>query len=263
MLTLAAGLLTLLIAQAPATEPSLTRDEMATFLRTAKVIRSKEIGKGITVPLRLTLTDGRVTHDAAFQTVDEHKNMMEFSGGGRELNFIDSWRYNVAAFQLAELLGLSDMMPVTVERKVQGKTGALCWWLDKLMEEGDRIKKKIEAPNSDAWNQQMWRLRVFSQLVQDTDRNLGNVLIMPDWTLQMIDFTRAFRLFNRIKEEEITHCDRRLLDALERLTPDALTRATKGYLTATEARSVMSRRDLIVAHVRKLVAAKGEAAVLY
>ena len=263
MLTVAAGLLTLLIAQSPATQATLTRDEMATFLRTANVIRSKELGKGITVPLRVTLSDGHITHDAVFQAVDEHKNVMEFSSGGRELNFVDSWRYNVAAFRLAELLGIGDMMPVTVERKIQGKTGALCWWLDKLMEEGDRLKKKIEAPNTDAWNQQMWRLRVFTELVQDTDRNLGNVLIMPDWTLQMIDFTRAFRLGSRIKEQEITHCDRRLLDALENLTLDALTRATKGYLTTMEARSVMARRDLIVAHVRRLVTAKGEAAVLY
>jgi len=36
-------------------------------------------------------------------------------------------------------------------------------------------------------------MRVFSQLVYDTDRNLGNVLISEDWHLWMIDFTRAFR----------------------------------------------------------------------
>ena len=34
-----------------------------------------------------------------------------------------------AAFGLAELLGLDDMMPVTVERRWNGKRGALSWWL--------------------------------------------------------------------------------------------------------------------------------------
>jgi hypothetical protein len=263
MLNVAAALITLTIFQAPATQSALTRDEMATFLKTAKVVRAKEIGKGITSPWKLTLTDGRTTHDAAFQAVDEHKASMEFAGGNRELNFIDSWRYNVAAFQLAELLGIGYMMPVTIERKWKGKSGALVWWVDKIMDEDERYKKKIEAPNPQAWNDQMFRLRVFSQLVSDSDRNLGNVIITPDWQLMMIDFTRAFRLWARIKAEEITRCDRKLLEALEGLSLEAVTNATKNYLDKSEAKAVMARRDLIVAHVRKLVAEKGEAAVLY
>jgi hypothetical protein len=258
-----AVLLTLVISQAPAGEATLTRDEMATFLTTAKIIRSKEIGKGSTSPLRLTLTDGRVTHDAAFQPVDEHKARMEFAGGGTEFNFIDSWRYDVAAFRLAELLGIGDMMPVTVERRWQGKSGALSWWIDTLMDERDRRQKKLEAPDPEIWNQQMLRLRLFSQLVDDTDRNLGNVLITPQWKVMMIDFSRAFRLWPTIKAEEITRCDRRLLDALDHLTIEAVKRATEKYLIDSEVKAVMARRDLIVAHVRKLIAEKGEAAVLY
>ncbi len=263
MTTLSFVILTLTLAQAPAVQPELTREEMATFLKSAKVVRAKEIGKGVTSPWRLTLTDGKVTHDAAFQSVDERKATMEFGKGGREFNFVDSWRYNVAAFRLSELIGIGDMMPVTVERKWQGKTGALAWWVQKLMDEDERYKKKIEAPNAEAWNQQMFRLRVFAQLVDDTDRNLGNVLITPEWKVVMIDFTRAFRLLNTIKEKEILRCDRKLLDALQALTYEALWDATKPYLTEPEAKAVMGRRDLIVAHVKRLVAQKGEAAVLY
>jgi hypothetical protein len=261
-----AGVLVALLAQAPSTaapSPSLPREEMATFLQTARIVRFKPISKGITSPWRLTLTDGRVTHDAAFQSVDEHKASQEFASGGRELNFVDSWRYNVAAFRLAELVGLGEMMPVTVERRWRGNQGALSWWIDTLMEEGDRLKKKIEAPDSEKWNQQMFRLRVFAQLVDDTDRNLGNVLITPDWQVRMIDFTRAFRLVPTIKEQDITRCDRRLLASLEGLTLDRVVQAAGKYLNAAEAKAVMARRDAIVAHVRRLVAQNGEAAVLY
>ncbi len=102
---------------------------------------------------------------------------------------------------------------------------------------------------------------MFAQLVDDTDRNLGNVLITPEWKLIMIDFTRAFRLAAVIKPEEISRCERHLFDALEHLQLDALTHATTGYLTADEAKAVIARRDLIVTHVRKLIADKGEAAV--
>ena len=91
----------------------------------------------------------------------------------------------------------------------------------------------------------------------------ADVLITPEWKLILIDFTRAFRLTPVIKPEEISRCERHLFDALEHLQLDALTHATSGYLTADEAKAVIARRDLIVTHVRKLIAEKGEAAVLY
>ena len=40
----------------------------------------------------------------------------------------------------------------------------------------------------------MRRLLVFSALIQDSDRNPGNILITEAWKVWMIDFTRAFRL---------------------------------------------------------------------
>ncbi len=118
-------------------ELSLSREAMVELLRTAKVIRSRRLGRGTTNPWRLTLSDGRVTHDAVFQSVDEHKIEQEMSDGRTELNFVDSYRDNIAAFRLAELLGLGEMMPVIVERTWSRAEGALSWWIDDAMEEGD------------------------------------------------------------------------------------------------------------------------------
>jgi hypothetical protein len=250
------------LVQAPPAA-TLTRGEMATFLLKASVVRSRTASKGITSPLRLTLSDGRVTHDAAFQRVDEHKPVQDFGNGRREYNFIDSWRYNMAAFEIAELIGIGEMMPVTVERRLDGSSGALSWWVDTLMDEAARLKKKIEPPDPQRWNRQMQTLRVFTELVNDTDRNLGNVLITPDWQIRMIDYTRAFRLTSAIRNEEITRCDRNLLSALESMTLTSLTTATERHLTKFEIKAVLERRDRIVARVRQLVADKGEAAILY
>jgi hypothetical protein len=250
------------LAQAAPASP-LTRDEMAAFLHKASVVKSRSTKKGITSPLRLTLSDGQLTHDAAFQRVDEEKRVEEFGNGRREYNFKDSWRYNVAAFQIADLIGIGDMMPVTIERKVNGSSGALSWWLDTIMDESERLKKQLQPPNPQAWNRQMQTLRVFTELVNDTDRNLGNVLITPEWEIRMIDYTRAFRLSSTIREAEITRCDRHLLESLESLTRPALTKATERYLTEYEIKAVLERRDRIVARVRQLVADKGESAVLY
>ncbi|HEY6508598.1 MAG TPA: hypothetical protein VIY56_11340, partial [Vicinamibacterales bacterium] len=49
----------------------LSPDEMEVFLKTAKVVRRRGSGKGVTAPIRATFTDGRVTHEGQIQTVDQ------------------------------------------------------------------------------------------------------------------------------------------------------------------------------------------------
>jgi hypothetical protein len=247
-----------------ADETSLTKDQIKQFLLTAKVIASHQSAKGITSPWRLTLSDGTITHDASFQAIDEHKTSMQMASGGTELNFVDSYKYNIAAYQLAELLGLDDLLPVYVERKWQGNPGSLSWWLPVKMDEADRVKKQIFAPDTDAWNKQMYRIRVFDQLVYDTDPNLTNVLIGEDWKIWRVDFSRAFRLNKDLKStKDLVRCDKQLLEKLKALDGNQLAEKTKHYLNKDEVKAVMARRDKIVAYFDKLVAQKGEGEVLY
>lgn len=253
-------------AAAPA--PELSVEQIKTFLKTAKVLRSRQTERGVTAPRRMTLSDGVITHDAVFQPVDERQMVANLSGGGRpsttELNFIDSYRYNLGAYALAELLGLDYMMPVHVERRYGGQTGSLSWFVPSLMDESDRLKKKIQPPNPTEWNNQMYRMRVFSALVRDTDRNLTNVLITPEWKVIMIDFSRGFRLQAELLHDKDLHkLDRNLLPKLEALTKDGIKQAVDDWLTNREIEAVLKRRDLLVAHFKKLVAELGEEKVLY
>lgn len=241
---------------------------MREFLLKAKVIRSREIGKGVTGAIRLTLTDGAITHDAGFNFVDERKTLasLKGSGGGPnvELNFVDAYRYNLAAEAIAGLLNLDHMMPVYVEREWNRKKGSLSWWIDTMMDEGERLKKGIKPPDPTEWNNQMYRMRVFASLTRDTDRNLGNVEITPRWKVIMLDFTRAFRLQATLaSEKDLAKCDRALLAKLDTLTKDGIKQAVRDYLTGSEIDAVLKRRDLLVAHFKKMVAEKGEAAVLF
>jgi hypothetical protein len=110
----------------------------------------------------------------------------------------------------------------------------------------------------------MSNMAVFSQLVRDTDRNAVNVLIGPNWELYMIDFTRAFRLERSLDNPKVlVRCGRDLLDKLRKLTLEDMTARTKRYLRPPEIKGVMARRDKIVAHFEALIAAKGEAEVLF
>jgi hypothetical protein len=246
-----------------ADESTLTKEQIKQFLLTAKVVDSKQSKKGVTGTWRLTLSDGTVTHDASFQPIDEHKAEMKLTGG-TELNFVDSYKYNLAAYKLAELLGIDDMLPVYVERTWKGQVGSLSWWLPVKMDEVERYTKKISPPDPDAWNNQMYKIRVFDQLVYDSDPNLTNVLIGENWKIWRIDFTRAFRRNKELKDpNDLVRCDRHLLEKLKGLDANTVTEKTKHYLTIEEVNAVMARRDKIVAQFQKLIAEKGEHEVLY
>ena len=242
----------------------LAKEDIRRFLLTAEVIKSEEIGKGVTHPWRLTLSDGNLTHDASFQDVNIRVQEAGFAGGGRELNFADSYHFNIAAYEVANLLGIDDMVPITVERLWQGKKGSLSWWVDVKMDEQERLEKGLRPPDVYAWNRQMYRMFVFSQLIYDTDRNLQNILISGDWRIWLIDFTRAFRTVRKIQDENVlSKCERALLDRLRGLARDAVARAVGDHLTKWEIDALMARRDRIVSHFDELVAQKGENQVLY
>jgi len=252
----------------PAPSAELSTDQIRVFLRDAKVIRTRTTSKGVTAPKRMTLSDGNIEHDAVFQAIDERKMVMTLGGGGRqsttELNFVDSYKYNIAAYEVARLLGLDYMMPVYVERKWGGQTGSISWFVPTLMDESERLKKKIQPPNPTDWNQQMYRMRAFSSLVRDTDRNLTNVLVTHQWKVMMIDFSRAFRLQPELlHQKDLAKIDRSLLAKMESLTPESVKDATKDFLTNAELDAMMKRRDLLVAHFKKLIADLGEEKVLY
>src|SRR5882724_9451846 len=217
-----------------ADEPTLSKDQIKQFLLTAKVVKSKQSSKGITNPWRLTLSDGTVTHDASFQKVDEHKINVQF-GRGSEMNFVDSYKYNIAAYVLAELIGIDDMLPVYVERKWGGDAGSLSWWFPVKMDEVERHKQQLTPPDPDAWNNQMYKIRVFDQLVYDSDANMTNVLIGEKWQIWRVDFTRAFRLQGNLRNPgDLVRCDRHLLEKLKALDANELTQKTKNYLTKDE-----------------------------
>ena len=237
---------------APSTAPALSLDEQAQFLLKAKVIRARGINIGVTGTTRLTLTDGRLTHDGQFQPIDETKQRFE-STRGIEFNFRDCWCYNVAAYRLARLLDL-DMIPPSVERTYNGQKGSFTWWVDDVvMDEAARVKNKIATPDAARWNQQMWHVRVFDQLIYNFDRNLGNLVIDRDWRIWMIDHTRAFRLFDTLKTVgNLVRVDRQFLERLKALDRARLVEETKNYLTPFEINALLKRRDLIVQHFERV-----------
>lgn len=250
------------LEQSATVSAGLTRPQMEEFLLTARVVQQKPLSVGVTNSQRATLDDGKLKHDAHIQTVDIRKTSFQ-TVRGTEFNFRDSYKYNMAAYELDKLLELN-MVPPSVERKVSGQAAAVTWWVDDSMLELDRKKKKIEPPDQHLWNQQMYLCRVFDQLIYNTDRNLGNLLITKDWKVWMIDHTRAFRMMKNLENpKNLVQCDRKLLAKLRDLNKSRLQEKLGRYLTKMEIEGLLARRDLIVKFFDDQVAQKGEAAVLF
>lgn len=241
---------------------TLTCAEMEQFLKTARLARERGIPVGVTFPSRATLDNGTFRHDAAIQTVDIQAVHYPTTGG-TELNFRDTWKFNVVAYELAKLLGLN-MVPPYVERMVRQTAASVSWWIGDAMMERDRLKKKIKPPDADAWNRQMYGVRLFHELAADRDFNATNVLITKEWRIWMIDFSRAFRLTRNLERpNDLKYTDRRLLTRLGSLDRQVLRTRLGRWLTSYDIDALLARRDSILAHFEREAAARGEAAVFH
>ena len=242
----------------PAATPSLTPEDMEAFLLKAKVTNRRDAGSGVTGSSRVTLSDGRLSHDAHVQAVDVARAVFT-AGKASEVNFKDTYRYNIAGYRLARLVGL-DNVPMSVERNIEGKLAAVTWWVDDVqMDEGARLKKKTMGPDVQRFAKQIQVMKIWDELIQNKDRNGGNVLWTSDWSMWLIDHTRAFRLGKElVAPADLTRCDRRLLDGMRALTAESLAKALGDSLTKEEQGAVLARRDLIVKHFDDRIAKLGE-----
>jgi hypothetical protein len=259
---LLAGLTPAVFAQSTPT-PSLSPEQMEAFLLNAKITKDRDAGSGVTNSRRATLIDGQITHDAHIQTVDIAQQVFQ-AGRNTEVNFKDTYRYNIAGYRLARLIGLTTV-PMSVERIVQGKVAAVTWWVDDVkMDEKERMKTKSMGPDPLRTTKQIQIMRVWDELIQNRDRNQGNILWTSDWTMWLIDHTRAFRLgTNLLKPENLSRCDRGLLERLRAITPESLAEAVGNSLTKQEQEALLARRDRIVKLYDDRIARLGEPVVLF
>jgi hypothetical protein len=249
---------------APTGSPAaLTPEQMERFLLEAKLVSSRDAGDGITNSLRATFSDGTLTHDVHIQTIDVYRQVVN-TPKMSEVNFRDTYRYNVAAYRVARLLGMSNV-PMSVERRIRGQRASVTWWIDDvMMDERTRVKRNDSGPDPTRLATQVHVQRVFDELIQNRDRNLGNLVWTSDWTMWLIDHTRAFRLGEGLQKPELLQrCERSLCAALKGLTVDSVRIAVGRSLMSNEIEALVNRAGAIVKHFDRLSVERGEASVMY
>jgi len=221
--------------------------EFEQYLRTAKVATTSDIKVGVTHPHHCVFEPGGIANGAVFKPLQP----------GRQSGFFESYRSEIAAYELDKLMGLG-MVPPTVERKFQGQTGSFQLWIDDsvLLKTKDTTK----APDQAAWNRQVFRQRVWDDLIANIDRNQGNLLLDPAWNLILIDHSRAFTNVQTMPFPMVK-IDREFYQKLKALD-EATLKQKLGNLLFDGPKPLLARRDKIVEHFEEMIAKYGEEGVL-
>jgi hypothetical protein len=231
------------------------QEKQEIFLRQARVVEvdKNQVG-GRTAPWIVTLDDGEKRQRAIFKHVDSR----------RPQPIPDSYKYELAAYELAKLLGIGIVPPV-VEREVSGRKGSLQVFLENCLKEKDRQRKKIEPPDSKTFADALEEVKVFENLVYDVCLDADDIWIHKDsWKVCRVDFSEAFFPSAELLQGCIlTRCSRKLYQGLVQLEDEVVAARLAPYLNEDEIKALVQRKKLIIEKIRKLIQEKGEAAVLF
>jgi hypothetical protein len=243
--------------------PFSSDEEVLEFLTNAPITELVTIPVGITKPHRATLERDGVTANAAFRVINQTKDRQRMADGSFVMFFKDSFFNEVAAYELGRLLGL-DNIPPAVLRTHKGMTGSLQFWLEDVMMEKKRMLEKIQSPDSVRFRKQVNDMEIFDALINNLDRNAGNILWDEDWKLWMIDHTRSFGRDAKVREpEDVNACSRRLFEALKALDPKQVRKAMKPYMGSFEASALLKRQKDLIKLLESMIEERGEDAVLF
>lgn len=220
-------------------------DAIEAFLREAPVERFEDIPVGVTRPRRGYFAEGSPVGSIAWKVHPP-----------RQRGYRESHRAEVAAYRLSRLLGL-DMVPPTVERRIQGRKGAAVMWIDGVRPWDP--KNPVPRPGP-YWSYQVSRMKLFDQLIGNIDRNHGNLLYDDHGHLFLIDHSRAFTLHTSLARfERPSQIDRALWERIDALDRKTLQAALGDLLTRQEIGVVLTRRDRMREQIAALVRERGEA----
>ncbi len=245
-------------------DPTFQGKEVEDFLVNAAIVDMERTERGITLPQKATLERDSMKHFAIFKTIDVFKKgLTKLASGAFEVDFQDSWKTEVAAYELDKMIGLG-MVPATVERRHRRDRGSMQWWIDNSMSESDRLERNIPPPDIATWNDQMYTMRLFDNLIYNVDRNASNMLITEDWDVCLIDHSRSFRLSNDLwQATSMLRFSASVLEGIEQLTEDSMKERLGDYLSIHQIRAVLVRRDLILEKASARIAEVGEDRALF
>ena len=221
--------------------------EIESFLKTAEVVGMEELKIGVTRPRRAKLAPGGPVDAMAWKPIRP----------GRYAGYWESYKSEIAAYELDKFLGLG-MIPPTVEKRVNGELGAAVMWASPTQSFKDLGgvpgQGKVAGPPSTQiarWMRQLTVAKMFDNLIGNTDPNLGNWLVDPSWNLILIDHTRAFTSTKNLYHQ-LSAVDAELWAKMAALDEASLTPVVGAWLDKDAIKGMLERRNKMREVVDKL-----------
>ncbi len=212
--------------------------EFEDYIRTAQVVKYEEIDLGVTHPQRLWLAPGGLVDSVAWKPIRP----------GMYSGYWESWKNEVAAYELDKLLQIH-MVPPTVAKKVKGAEGAAVYWVHDIKMWKDL--KNVPKPNTPEWNTEMMHMKMFDDLIGNIDDNAGNILISDNWTVYLIDHSRAF-VRDETMPQRLQGIDPSLWARVKALDEPRLKAVVGDYLDGGQIRAILKRRDKMIKEIDEM-----------
>lgn len=242
-----------------ANQENTKQKELENYFRKAKVGPDKLRAGRRTEAWRVNLDDGKI----------KRKGIFKVTNRTRPHQLPDSYKYGIAAYELDKLLDLN-LVPLIVEREIEGRKGSLQKYLEGGLTEAERRRKKIKPPDPESLENTLEELTVFENLTYSSSfcdqRDLGDILIMhkEDWKVWRVDFSEAFAPSPElISGCKITRCSKKLYQNLKKLDHKVLKAKLKHYLNDEEISTLLKRKNIIIEKIKQLINEKGEESVLF
>ena len=216
-------------------------------LRTADIARLEDIGTGVTRPRRAYLTPTDLVQSFTWKPLKP----------ATRKGYWESYKSEIAAYELDKLLSLN-MVPPVVEREVNGELGAAVLWVEpttSVKQMGGTL------PPGRVPGHEVRRMWMFDNLINNPDRNGGNILVDNARNIILIDHSRAFVARTDL-QHKVERVDEELWSAMQALSVEALHEKLGPLVGDAAVNSLLERLKRMQTDVDKLVANKGRASVI-
>ena len=225
--------------------------EVESFLEDSAIVWKEKMSAGTNKRKRkVMLQEGNRNARAILRTSYDIKDT---PGGG----FVDSYTSELAAYRLALLLGLDNVPPV-----VRRKRGSLQIWIENATTDAARRKAGEEPADPEGFARQVADMVIFDNLIANTDRNPGNIIIDSHGKVWFIDQTRSFAGQRELRyPDKITGCSRGLWERLQSVSDDEIRDAVGSYVDYMS--ELLQRRQMLVARMAEQIRVEGEEEFLF
>ncbi|MEM1248348.1 MAG: hypothetical protein AAGK22_18375 [Acidobacteriota bacterium] len=228
-------------------EQSPTGPQAERFVREARVVAMRSVGRGSSRSRLALLRSRRETRRAIWKTVGSDDPYARNEEG-------DSYRHEVAAFEVDRLLQLG-RVPATASRRVGERTGSLQLWLEEAetvtAEDLEKLNQKAEEQLAN-----ILLLRALIGAAPDSD-----LLVSRSGDLFTTDHASAFRADAAARPESLVRVSQKAFDSLGALERPVVEKRLRRWLSDDELEGVLRRRTELLEDFERRRRSSGDASV--